>query len=227
MRMLHRYRTDHPNQVHQLLVSVSKHFYVRRNGTVAFQWKAIDIDLARLDTAKRNHLVHYLLRDHYSGSFYAETATAENLIDLGEFLHRAWTTKEVYLDQDMPFPFCGMPDALTVPTKVMERFPNVSRLMDAYGIAHIKATSGFQAGVRDLKTWEEDFRFRFWSIDQPIDFTMAQRMAPAGACLLSGDRNGGRSKIKVWVAGNPSIRLPPDREVFLTTYRRDRPQPAG
>ncbi|MBK3801298.1 hypothetical protein GAY33_19070 [Azospirillum brasilense] len=216
--MFMRYQSDHANQVHQLLVSVSKHFYVRRNGTIAFQWKAIDIDLARIQTAKRNHVVHYLLRDHYSGAFYAEVTTSDRLIDLGEFLYRAWAEKETGPGEDAPYLFRGMPDALTVPAKVMERFPGVARIMEACGIAYIKATSGFQAGVRDLKTWEEEFRYRFWRIDEPVGFEVAQSMAPACACLMSGDRYNGRSKIREWTAGNPSIRLPPDRERFLAVY---------
>lgn len=51
-----------------------------------------------------------------------------------------------------------VPDSLTVPKTVVSQFPDLLPWLDDLGVDVIKATSGFQAGVRDLRTWEDEFR---------------------------------------------------------------------
>ena len=66
--MFVRYQSDYPNQVHQLIVSVSKHLYITARGEIRFQKKAFDVSLDKIGKLPKEHLVHYLLRDHYSGA---------------------------------------------------------------------------------------------------------------------------------------------------------------
>jgi hypothetical protein len=49
-----------------------------------------------------------------------------------------------------------MPDFISVPKTVSERFPTIKRLIEAYGLKTIEVTSGFQSGtIQDVKTWED------------------------------------------------------------------------
>jgi len=105
------YQSDYGNQVHQLIVSVSKHFYIKKDGHIYYQKKALEIDLIRLDKSKINHVVHYLIRDHFSGTFYGEVSQSNNLMPVGEFLFNAWKQKEIDI-------FCGIPEFIILPKTV-------------------------------------------------------------------------------------------------------------
>jgi hypothetical protein len=95
--MFVHYQSEYANQVQQLIVSVSKHFQVKKNGHLTYQKKPIEVDLLKLSKSNRNHLVHFLIRDHYSGVFYGEVSPSIGLLSLGEFLYRAWSEKEDYV----------------------------------------------------------------------------------------------------------------------------------
>ena len=90
------YRSDYTNQVHQLIVSVSKHFYILKSGDLMHRRKPMEIKLPKIEQSPREHIVHYLIRDHFSGAFYAEMCSARAMMPLEEFLYRAWSKKESY-----------------------------------------------------------------------------------------------------------------------------------
>ncbi len=143
------YRSSYSNERHQLIVCVSKHLYATKNGLIRYQRKPFDVSLMKVEKAEKVHLVHYLIRDDFSGVFYAEIHSGTPLIPIEEFLFRAWSHKENYL-------FCGMPDFISVPKTVSERFPTVKRLIEVYGVKTIDVTSGFQSGtIQDVKNWED------------------------------------------------------------------------
>jgi hypothetical protein len=50
----------------------------------------------KVEKAESVHLVHYLIRDDFSGVFYAEIHSGSPLIPVEEFLFRAWSQKENY-----------------------------------------------------------------------------------------------------------------------------------
>lgn len=98
--------------------------------------------------SQKQHVVHYLIRDHFSGAFYAEATSSDQLIPVDQFLLRAWSKKDEYV-------FCGIPDFLSIPTTVADAFPNVLPWVEALGVKLFEVTSGFKGGIRDLPTWEE------------------------------------------------------------------------
>lgn len=71
---MRKWELEHSNQLHQLLVSVSRHLYVRKNGILKYQEKPLDIDLPALGKSRREHLVYYIMRDALSGTFFLEIA---------------------------------------------------------------------------------------------------------------------------------------------------------
>ena len=207
---LHRYVTTHSNQVQQVSVTVSKHLMVLKDGRLKWQWKAIDtVNTRNFRDSRTRHVVHYIIRDHFSGAFYAEVSTSTEFLDIADFLYRAWTAKKASS-------FSGIPRGLTVAATVMEMFPGMPNLLRHYGIVLIKATSGFQSGVRDIRTWEEAVRCRFWE----RSYVELREAAPALSYQLCDDRIGRDiSKWKIWRANLEDSLVPATYDEFMTAYR--------
>lgn len=138
------YKSLHPNHVHQLTVSVSKHYWVTKEGVFKYQAKPLEVSLDRIDDSKKIHLIHYVIRDHTTGVVYAEAGLSNDLIPLSEFLFRAWSEKK-------DFAFCGIPELMTIPKTVEKAFPNLLKAIALLGIRFPQVTSGFQAGVGGYK----------------------------------------------------------------------------
>lgn len=208
--MIVTYRSLHANETHQLSVTVSKHFFATKDGRLTRQQKPLEVQLRDVHDSKKNHLVHYVLRDHFSGLFYYEFSLAMNLMPVAEFLHRAWSVKS-------DFPLHGMPHCLSIPGMVRTVFPTIVEQVSRLGIEVIDATSGFQSGIRDIQTIES-------SLVGPLVAGMigetsssveaaAQYMRRLHV-LKAGERSRNRveSKKELWErsAATVGIRLPPD-----------------
>ncbi|MEM5818338.1 MAG: hypothetical protein AAGU16_10815, partial [Desulfitobacterium hafniense] len=81
--------TEYSNQLHQLLVSVSQHLYFDKDGYVTYQKKPLGVNIKSCHKSRKEHLVYYVLRDHFSGTFTFQIATTKRLIPLTDFLHYA------------------------------------------------------------------------------------------------------------------------------------------
>jgi hypothetical protein len=79
------YRSSYSNERHQLIVCVSKHLYATKTGLIKYQQKAFDVSFVKVEKAEKDHLVHYLIRDDFSGVFYAEIHSGRALIPVEEF----------------------------------------------------------------------------------------------------------------------------------------------
>lgn len=162
-----RYRSDYSNNVHQLLVAVSKRFYVTKEGKFKCQSTPFKAVIGKPSSYTKTHVVHYMITDHYSGLFYSEVTTTDDLFPIEAFLERAWGEKSGH-------PMQGVPDLLLVPKSVFNAFPSLSAWLQPKPIELVRVTSGFQAGIRSIRTWEEVLRtggsFRYQT-GYPPDFT--------------------------------------------------------
>jgi len=161
------------------------------------------VSLSKIDKAEKQHVVHYLIRDHFSGVFYAEIHSGIALIPLEEFLLRAWSQKEDYA-------FCGAPEFISVPKTVSERFPTFDRLVQKCGLQILEVTSGFQSGtIQDVKTWESLVR-GFSGVGGRAE--ILQEWTPEVCARQSAYLNDGRSnrdsKIEKWRHGANTLRVP-------------------
>lgn len=193
------YRTVYPNQVHQLSVAVSKHYWVTQGGVLKFQQKPMEVGLDKLQEASRRHLVHYLVRDHFSGVVYSEIALSGCLTQLDEFLYRAWSEKENFL-------FCGIPDYMTLPQTVERAFPGVRERVSSLGVLFPDVTSGFQSGVRDIRTIEENFKFY---VDRPLEEVRDLMNVECIRISAMPSRDGRQTKLGVWRTGIETVSIPP------------------
>ncbi|MEW6173847.1 MAG: hypothetical protein AB1510_12435 [Bacillota bacterium] len=146
-----RYITEHSNQLHQLLVSVSRHFYVLKNGMLHYQEKPIEVNIGNYQRTKKEHLVYYILRDHFSGSFVFEVATTNSLVPLADFLYYGWSKgeEEKYI--------WGMPDAVYIPQRISS--PGLFEGLIKLGVEPLNPPSGFASGIRIVRDLEEHINY--------------------------------------------------------------------
>lgn len=205
-----QYESDYSNQVHQLTIAVSRHFFVTREGVVKWQMKPFDITLENCQKTGKTHIVNYIIRDHFSGMFYGALAATDKLRDAMEFLVEAWSEKADY-------PFAGMPEHLIVAKTYQSTFPNLMAFLSQQPIQLIEARSGFQGGVRDVRTWEELLKYPITPTeldesrvgvrgDPTIERFMARgphalRYACIGVC-------GDRSKAPKYLSNRRHCRMP-------------------
>ena len=135
--MQQNYRSEYTNHAHQLNVAVSRHLVLTKKGVVRYQEKPIEGARAKAV----NPLIFCVVRDHLSGTFYAEVHHGNAPTDVRAFLLRAWQKKSTCV-------FCGLPTLLICPasqTAALDSF------CDFFGVKLLSATSGFQGGVRDIR----------------------------------------------------------------------------
>jgi hypothetical protein len=189
--MFVRYVSNYPNEVHQLVVAVSRHIRITSTGLLHFQKKPMEVSLLTLGDASKEHIVHYMIRDHFSGVFYGEMHPSASLIPVEDFLFRAWSQKQECL-------FCGAPEGLSIPETVNKAFPSLRPILPAWNIEEIKVTSGFQGGIRDIRTWEDYIR-QFASLrDDLKTFVAWQSRTCRLSAYLNGDPKDPASKIAKW-----------------------------
>lgn len=157
--MIKSYRSEYPNQVHQLNVSVSRHYYVTKTGLLKYQIKQQEVNLSKLGTSDRLHVIHYVIRDHFSGLFYAELALSNDPIPVHEFLYRTWAQRKDYS-------FCGVPEMITIPESLERFFPSIKDQVSTLGITLVRVTSGFQSGIGDIRTIENHLGY---SVGHPFE----------------------------------------------------------
>jgi hypothetical protein len=199
---MQHYRSNHPNHAHQLVASVSKHYYAGKDGLLKYQVKPMETSLTKLSSASKKHMVIYSLRDHFSAVFYAEIGFGPELPPLHAFLTRAWGTKS-----HMPeFPFHGVPELLTFPQTARVAFPEVVSAVETLGVSLVAVTSGFQGGVGDLNTIE---KWLGYHVGKPLEQAVAWL---PNVCVFNAReklRNTGRRKIDVWMERVPAVRMLP------------------
>ncbi len=148
-----RYKSDYPNQVHQLNVSLSKHYHLLADGSIKWQIKEFDINWENYTKTGKKHLVTYMLRDHYSNCFYAELHSVDNMPLIHEFLYNAWAQKNDY-------PFYGLPSCLIVPGTTQKQFPSINLFISKVGTPHLQTpTSGYSTAVVSIRQWERVIKY--------------------------------------------------------------------
>lgn len=216
--MQKRYKTDYSNQVHQLTVSVSRHYYITSDGRFKSQQRPFEVRLDKPETFTKRHIVHYLIRDHFSGLFYAEITDVGNIFPVFDFLYRAWSRKENH-------PLYGVPDGMTVTKSVFALWPELTPFLEKITVRTIPVTSGFQGGIRDLRTLEEELRCYPYQSGHPPHYKEVFEYAPL-ACSRFNSFDVGRvaSKKKVWQENlTETVYVPLSKEAFGAGNQADIP----
>ena len=158
------------NEIHKLLVSASSHYYILNSEEIKYQKKKMDVRLEDIDRSQKNHVVHYLLIDDYSGAFYAEVHPSRKMIPVEQFLYKAWAKKADHF-------FCGIPEIILIPKTIkLLVTARLGPLFHSFGITPMHPSSGFDAGSRVIRTWENEIT-NFWFYPKPSLFRELQLRA--------------------------------------------------
>jgi hypothetical protein len=195
------------------MVSVSKHFYVTQNGKYKKQNKAFEVKLNKPNTFTKKHVINYMIRDHFSGLFYAEITDTENFIPISEFLYRAWSKKNNHS-------LCGMPLGVSIPQSVQNKWPNLVSSIEQLGILPITVTSGFQGGIRDIRTWEEYLRSTPYKSGYPPNYKEVLSNSEEICQLLNTASSGKMDKTTMWKENlAEEILYPPNLIAFKAIFK--------
>lgn len=151
---MNTYKTHYSNQVHQLYCSFSKHFYVTQNNIVKYQQKPMEITRNNANKYKKNFLIFYIIRDHFSNAFYSEIYTQQDAIPILDFIERAWKEKENYS-------FHGIPSQLMVPKSLIKILIWMPGFAKENNFIITTPESGFQAGNIIFKHLNDRMRLVF------------------------------------------------------------------
>lgn len=150
--MYHKYKSDYPNQVHQLNFYISQNHHLLKSGEIKYQVKKFDVNWTNYSKTGKRHLASYLVRDHFSNCFYAEIYPIDEVPHISTFLFNAWRPKE-------NFEFCGIPRNLILGRHIVEKFPDLENLLTSIGLNIELAQNGFATGIRSVKDWENCIRY--------------------------------------------------------------------
>lgn len=195
------YRSLYPNHVHQLSVSVSKHYYAGADKLLKYQNKAFDINLNNAAKTSKDHLIVYSLRDHMSGLYYVELAFLSNLLPIRDFLYNAWSNKETVK-------FSGLPEIMLIPKTVEKIFPDMINRVLSQNIELVPVSSGFQSGgLIAMKAVENHLVFY---IKQPISELnkAALEIYHYNAKSMMRGHTNDVTKEDCWIQSVPNLRFP-------------------
>ncbi len=139
------------NEIHQLLVTVSRHLYVSKRGLLRYQEKPVEVDTTNFPSSRKEHLLFYVLRDLYSGNFIFAVTTTRKLLPLTDFLHFGWKK-----DKDENH-FWGLPRKLSLPKRISSSglIAGLQRL----GVEPFHPSSGFTSGIRIIRSLEDNIYY--------------------------------------------------------------------
>jgi hypothetical protein len=209
--MYHSYKTDYPNQVHQLNYSISQNYHVLKSGEIKYQEKKFDVNWKNYEKTGKRHLVNFLVRDHFSNCFYAEIFPIDETPHIREFLFNAWRRKDT-------LEFCGIPKTLILGRHVMDKFPDLENLQSTLGLNIELATNGFATGIRSLRDWESSIKFytSFQNNETIADF----QGNIEHICRSINLRDSGKTQPNFlkWTANEPRGKLVNDKQAFVKLF---------
>lgn len=205
------YQTEHSNQVHQLLITPSRHLHVLKDGRLKYQKSKIDPRLSRTPESAKDQVIHCIIRDHYSQTMYAEIHLPTEIIRPESFLWQAWSQKA-------DSPFCGLPDAVMLPKSLAY----LASSLDKLGISSFQPTGGFMAGVRTFRDWEQCLMFSYNCYNFPDgpmgSFRELQSKAAEINRTLFDQTSNRQSKLARWKSGLRELKLPPPHDDFIACF---------
>ncbi len=215
------FKSEYSNQIQQLLVTVSRHFYIKKDGRIAYQETPLSTHIKTLEEANKEPLVYYIIRDHYSGNFRLGLCSGQELIPLVDFLFSAWKPKE---DKGT---LSGLPEILSVPKNIST--PELLSGLKELGIKPVHPPSGFASGIGMIRSLEENIGFNLTRIaipDLPGLLSVEDKIIDY---MLGGSFR--KSKKQIWqeglIAGHP--RLPEHfksfKEIFPNPDENEFPLP--
>ena len=139
--------TNYSNHTHQLLVTVSRHFYISKKGILNYQEKPFTVTLNNYQNSKKELLVFYVVVDRFSGNFIFQVTTTRQMFPLADFLYYAWRQDK---GEDH---FWGLPDNIAISKAASS--PSLFAGLKQIGVNPFNPTLGFPSGGHVIKAIDE------------------------------------------------------------------------
>lgn len=152
--------------------------------------------MKNFEKSEREHIVYYILRDHFSGFYYVEITSTKNMLPLQDFLLRGFLPKP-------DINFCGIPDALMIPKQVEDYFPRVDKILNTLGIQKIHPPSGFASGMIAVKNWESIMKIPLIPDEGLDDLALWNPRTPVHYCEVHNSDN-----FDVWKNRTSKVPIP-------------------
>jgi hypothetical protein len=210
----HSYKTDFPNQVHQLNISIAKNHYLLKDGAIKYQVKKFDITWKNYQKTGKKHLVNFLIRDHFSGCYYAELHPIENMPDLKLFLYNAWKSKEYY-------EFKGIPRYLILGNDILGKYPDIQNFAKNINEFDLQtADNGFATGIRSIRDWIRCIDYYSWNphFSCICDFNKYSEKFCREFNLRTNSKKS-ISNLEKWISNKPRGILIDDKDLFYEKFK--------
>lgn len=145
-----------PAREQNLFISLSKHLYLLKDGSLKHQDKKLDPRTA----GDREMLLRLVVLDVDTGTLYGELHSTRDEKDLAGFLARAWCRKADH-------PMRGVPETLNVPKAALkdDAYANdLYRISALGGVRLGELPGGFAAGIHALQQFDREVRSLFWQM---------------------------------------------------------------
>ncbi len=180
---------SYANETHLLLVSISRHLYLSREGVLKYQQKSMEVNAGNFHRSKKNHLAYYILQDVFSGNYIFSVATTKKMLPLLEFLHFGWR-KEKGEEH-----FWGLPRRVSVPKLISS--PELLAGLQQLGVEPFHPSSGFASGVRIIRDIEDNIGYFVLSRSAIHSLATVQRCKKSiYRYMLEG--TGKVNRIRIW-----------------------------
>lgn len=172
----------------------------------------MEVNLGNLGQSKKEPLVYYIMRDHFSGNLALKITSKSALLPLVDFLYYAWGEGE---DKHLG----GMPENIWVPKTVDQAAPGLFAGLATLGVEPAFPPSGFASGVRVIRDLEDSLCFFLGRLSEHTIENVNNHLEPIYRHLLS--LSFGDNKVNKWrdnlPAGQP--KAPPAYPEFLSNFR--------
>lgn len=205
-----RYKSDFPNQVHQLNIFLSQHHYLLKDETIKWQKSKLGVKWDNYMLSGKRHLVSFIVRDHFSNCFYAEMYPVDKMPGIHEFLFNAWSEKEGY-------EFWGGPQYFMIPKKTQLQFPTLDNFFRSTDKVKLYTpSSGFETGMASVRVWENYIRYfsGFYENCRTISDFQLNIEAINRELNMFPHRDKKESNLSMWMNNQPRILNPGDQERF-------------
>lgn len=204
-----RSRKGYANELHQLLVSHSRHLYFDTRNFLHYQDKAITVSTSGDQRRRKEQVVYYMLIDKFSGNVFFSLTTSRHLFPLLEFLYAAWNLDERH-------DFFGLPREITIPKIITS--PSLFSGLQSLGIEARNPGSGFEAGVRYVNLIEAEvwFNYRYYSLKSPAQLLKVEKRMQESWHILEEARYRWSYSLQ-----ERGYRPLPEQEEFLANFPRE------
>ncbi|MCF8066383.1 MAG: hypothetical protein K9K65_06130 [Desulfarculaceae bacterium] len=211
-----------PNHLHQVDVSACLHWYFKKRGGLDRRHTKLELMGGKkpeaLKKLGREHILRYILVDHFSGAFYVRyyLAAGENALNLIDFLYQGWRRREHEHDifHGAPSMVYFDPGSANLAYATTNLLDNLQVKWEAHQAGVARATGAVEVNHR---IWQQHFESKLW-LRPPENLEELNARADDARIFYCTSRTHRRTRQTRWEAWSgikaEDLRLMPPREIY-------------